>query len=242
MTGRAHACRLDGVALPWEGSRRVYSKRLREEVSVEHKMRRGALSWLVFFAGTGSMATEMCASRLLAPYYGSSTMIWANIIGLMLIALSVGYVLGGKLADRHPSPRALGIVVLCGAVLTAVVPFAARPFSERHHQRHRLDLCGGRGRLVLCLCGALRPLGGAVGHGQPLRHPLGHLGRGQGRLYGRPHLRPIHRRQSGGHLRASAPASIPLIGTQRTLLGHGGADRGRRHPAAGRSAGWWSRS
>jgi spermidine synthase len=91
-------------------------------------MRRGALSGLVFFAGIGSMATEMCASRLLAPYYGSSTMIWANIIGLILVALSVGYVLGGKLADRHPSPRVLGIVVLCGAVLTAVVPFAARPF------------------------------------------------------------------------------------------------------------------
>jgi spermidine synthase len=55
-------------------------------------------------------------------------MIWANIIGLVLIALSVGYVLGGKLADRHPSTRVLGIVVLSGAVLTAVVPFAAKPF------------------------------------------------------------------------------------------------------------------
>lgn len=94
----------------------------------EHKLRKGALSWLVFFAGIGSMATEMCASRLLAPYYGSSTVVWANIIGLILVALSVGYVVGGKLADRHPSPRVLGIVVLCGAVLTAVVPFAARPF------------------------------------------------------------------------------------------------------------------
>jgi spermidine synthase len=91
-------------------------------------MRRGALGGLVFFAGTGSMATEMCASRLLAPYYGSSTMIWANIIGLILVALSLGYVLGGKLADRHPSPRVLGVVVLSGAILTAAVPFAARPF------------------------------------------------------------------------------------------------------------------
>jgi spermidine synthase len=90
--------------------------------------RRGALYGLVFFAGIGSMTTEMCASRLLAPYYGSSTMIWANIIGLILIALSLGYVFGGKLADRFPSARALGLVVLGGAVLTAVVPFAARPF------------------------------------------------------------------------------------------------------------------
>jgi spermidine synthase len=91
-------------------------------------MRKGALNGLVFLAGIGSMATEMCASRLLAPYYGSSTVVWANIIGLILVALSVGYVVGGKLADRYPSPRVLGIVVLCGAVLTAVVPFAAKPF------------------------------------------------------------------------------------------------------------------
>jgi MFS family permease len=91
-------------------------------------LRKGALSGLVFFAGIGSMATEMCASRLLAPYYGSSTMIWANIIGLVLIALSVGYVVGGKLADRYPSAKLLGLLVLAGAVITAVVPFAARPF------------------------------------------------------------------------------------------------------------------
>ena len=91
-------------------------------------VRPGALYGLVFFAGIGTMATEMCASRLLAPYFGSSTMIWANIIGLILIALSLGYVLGGRLADRWPSTRLLGFLVLAGAVLTAVIPFVARPF------------------------------------------------------------------------------------------------------------------
>ena len=91
-------------------------------------VRPGALYGLVFFAGIGTMATEMCASRLLAPYFGSSTMIWANIIGLILMALSLGYVIGGRLADRWPSPRLLGFIVLAGAVITAVVPFVARPF------------------------------------------------------------------------------------------------------------------
>lgn len=91
-------------------------------------LRKGALGGLVFFAGIGSMATEMCASRLLAPYYGSSTMIWANIIGLILIALSLGYMLGGRLADRHPDPKVLGLVVLVGAILIAVIPFVERPF------------------------------------------------------------------------------------------------------------------
>jgi spermidine synthase len=91
-------------------------------------VRPGALYGLVFFAGIGTMATEMCASRLLAPYFGSSSMIWANIIGLILVALSLGYVIGGRLADRWPSKRLLGFLVLAGAVITAAVPFVARPF------------------------------------------------------------------------------------------------------------------
>ena len=69
--------------------------------------------------GTGSLAVEICASRLLAPYFGSSTIVWANLIGLVLLALSLGYWLGGKLADRRPSPRLLGAIVVAAAVLVA---------------------------------------------------------------------------------------------------------------------------
>jgi spermidine synthase len=92
--------------------------------------RTGPLLWLVFLAGIGSMAVEICASRLLAPYYGSSTIVWANIIGLVLASLSLGYWLGGRLADHRPSSRVLGGVVLAAAVLIAVIPFAARPFLD----------------------------------------------------------------------------------------------------------------
>jgi len=71
----------------------------------------------VLAAGAGSTATEIAASRLLAPYFGSSTVVWANVIGLVLAALSLGYWLGGRLADRRPEPRLLGGVVLLGLLL-----------------------------------------------------------------------------------------------------------------------------
>ncbi|HKF15429.1 MAG TPA: fused MFS/spermidine synthase [Gaiellaceae bacterium] len=89
-----------------------------------------ALTGVVFAAGVGSLATEIAASRLLAPYFGNSTIVWANVIGLILASLSLGYWLGGRLADRRPSPRALGTVVVAAACLIAVIPFVARPLLD----------------------------------------------------------------------------------------------------------------
>jgi spermidine synthase len=88
------------------------------------------LSLLVFLAGTGSVATEITASRLLAPYYGASTVVWANVIGLVLAALALGYWFGGRIADRRPDPRLLGWIVVGAGVLTAAVPFVSQPLLE----------------------------------------------------------------------------------------------------------------
>ncbi|HET9051763.1 MAG TPA: fused MFS/spermidine synthase [Candidatus Dormibacteraeota bacterium] len=85
------------------------------------------LGGVVAAGGAGSLATEICASRLLAPYFGSSTVVWANVIGLILVYLSVGYWVGGRVADRHATPRALGRIMLAAALCIAALPFVAHP-------------------------------------------------------------------------------------------------------------------
>jgi spermidine synthase len=89
-----------------------------------------ALAALVFGAGIGSLATEIAASRLLAPYFGSSTIVWANLIGIVLAGLAFGYWVGGRVADRRPEPRLLGLIVLAAALWVALTPFVARPFLD----------------------------------------------------------------------------------------------------------------
>ena len=88
------------------------------------------LPLLVFVVGTGSLGAEIAAVRLLAPYFGASTIVWANTIGIVLVALSLGYWLGGRLADRHPHMRGLCLLALCAAGLLALVPFVADPMLE----------------------------------------------------------------------------------------------------------------
>lgn len=67
---------------------------------------------------------------MLAPYFGASTIVWANTIGVVLVALSIGYWFGGRYADRHPHLRGLCLLVLAAALLVAAIPFAARPFLD----------------------------------------------------------------------------------------------------------------
>src|SRR3954454_11517397 len=82
---------------------------------------------LVFVVGAGSLGAEIAAVRLLAPYFGASTIVWANTIGVVLVALSLGYWVGGRLADRHPNMRGLCLLSLAAAALLALVPFVAHP-------------------------------------------------------------------------------------------------------------------
>jgi spermidine synthase len=82
---------------------------------------------LVFAGGFASIGVELTASRLLAPFFGSSTFIWASLIGFTLAFLSLGYFLGGQLADRRPQADVLYAVAAVAAVAIGLVPFVARP-------------------------------------------------------------------------------------------------------------------
>src|SRR5918997_5701297 len=82
---------------------------------------------IVFVGGLTTIGVEITASRLVGPYFGNSTFIWATLIGLTLTYLSVGYYLGGKLADRYPSERLLYALTAIAAVSIALIPLLSRP-------------------------------------------------------------------------------------------------------------------
>src|SRR5213075_374092 len=83
---------------------------------------------LVFAVGMASLGAEIATARLMAPFFGASTVIWANTIAVVLVALSIGYRWGGRLADRRPDERALRTLVLLASALLALVPLVAHPF------------------------------------------------------------------------------------------------------------------
>lgn len=79
-----------------------------------------------FFSGMSVMAIELGASRLLAPYFSSSQIVWTIIIGAIMIAMALGNIWGGRLADKNPSPDKLYFRILIVAVWTAAIPFLGK--------------------------------------------------------------------------------------------------------------------
>lgn len=75
-----------------------------------------------FFAGMSVMAVELGASRLLAPYFSSSQIVWTIIIGTIMIAMALGNIYGGRSADKNPDPGRLYGRILIAAVWIAAIP------------------------------------------------------------------------------------------------------------------------
>ncbi|TPF78190.1 spermidine synthase [Bifidobacterium sp. UTCIF-3] len=79
-----------------------------------------------FFSGMSVMAAELGASRLLAPYFSSSQIVWTIIIGTIMIALALGAVFGGRWADRDPNPDKLYLRIMVAAVWIALIPLVGK--------------------------------------------------------------------------------------------------------------------
>jgi spermidine synthase len=79
------------------------------------------LETVVFICGAAVMILEMLGSRILAPYVGTSIIVWTSLIGIILGCLSYGYWWGGKLADLRPSYRALSFIILLSGICVAAL-------------------------------------------------------------------------------------------------------------------------
>lgn len=104
--------------------------------------------------GMTTLAVEFSASRLIENFFGTSNLVWANIIGLILFYLTAGYFIGGRWADRSPKLRTFYLVLLWAAFTAGVVPLIARPvlaFAAKAVENFDAAVMGGSffGVLVL---------------------------------------------------------------------------------------------
>lgn len=79
-----------------------------------------------FFSGMSVMAVELGASRLLAPYFSSSQIVWTIIIGTIMIAMALGNIYGGRSADKNPNPDRLYARIIIAAIWIALIPVVGK--------------------------------------------------------------------------------------------------------------------
>lgn len=93
-------------------------------------MRQICLYVTSILAGFCMMALEIMGGRLLQPVFGSSIDVWAAIITVFILSLSIGYVVGGRIADKAKTNQVLGWILLAAGACYLVIPPVALPFME----------------------------------------------------------------------------------------------------------------
>jgi spermidine synthase len=102
---------------------------------------------VAFLSGAVLMGLEIVGSRVLAINFGGSVIVWGSLIGVFLAALSVGYYLGGRLADRTPQAWALALCLLVAGGCVLLIPRYGTMVSDAIALR---DLGDRTGPLLAC--------------------------------------------------------------------------------------------
>lgn len=97
-----------------------------------------ALGTLVFFGGFAVMVLEIAGARYLQPYFGGAFYVWTSQIGVVMLALALGYAVGGRLADRWKRAHVLGAVLVAAGIfillISKVAPGVLDGIIDRHAQ------------------------------------------------------------------------------------------------------------
>ena len=172
---------------------------------------------IVFLGGMTSIGTELTVSRLIAPFFGDSTFIWANVIGLTMTFLAIGYWLGGRLADRYPRLWLLYAITSFAAIWSALLPYLAQPILRLSLDAFDdVEVGAFYGSLVgvlLILSVPITLLGFVSPYAIRLRVPdVSHAGNTSGNTYALGTIGSI----AGSFL--PVLVLIPWVGTRRTFL------------------------
>lgn len=180
-------------------------------------MHKKTLYMAVFFSGMCSLALEMAASRLLGNTYGQGQEVWASIIGLILIYLTVGNFLGGYWADRSPKYQTMFRILAWAAFTSGLIPLISRPVlratANAFDQLQFGVMIGAFASILILflipviLLGTASPFAIRLGLQNQVK-----VGRTAGTIYGISTL--------GSFLGTFLPGLIliPLIGTYRSFL------------------------
>src|SRR5215211_2245649 len=175
------------------------------------------LLFTVFISGMTTLAAELAAGRLIGNVFGTSNIVWASIIGLILIYLTFGYFLGGKWADADPTPGAMYRVLAWGAFTLGLVPYIAGPVlrsAATAFEVLQVGVLGASFVVVLILFSVPITLLGTI---SPFAirlsvYDTSHAGQTSGQIYAISTL--------GSFIGTFLPTlvTIPAIGTKNTFL------------------------
>ncbi|MHB8087165.1 MAG: spermidine synthase [Anaerolineaceae bacterium] len=172
---------------------------------------------IVFVSGLVSLAVEFATSRLLGNYFGTSNLVWASIVGLILIYLTAGYFIGGAWADKSPKHETLYKILSWAALAVGLIPLASRPILRlASNAFDELQLGALLGSFVVVMVLFVIPVT-LIGTASPFAIRLAitdtqQAGKISGRIYAISTL--------GSFLGTFVPTLllIPTIGTYRTFL------------------------